>query len=93
MRPSPRNGEALPAFVTPRPTAALLGKHLRRVRIAAGFKIQDSFAAAAHVSQGQISRAETGNQPQTDELFDAWMKLANTPGRPFPASITVADSR
>jgi transcriptional regulator with XRE-family HTH domain len=66
-RVSPRNPETDPA--------ALLGKHLRRVRIAAGYKIQDPFAAAAHISQDQISRAETGNQPPTDELFDVWMKL------------------
>jgi transcriptional regulator with XRE-family HTH domain len=66
-RVSPRNPETDPA--------ALLGKHLRRVRIAAGYKIQDPFAAAAHISQDQISRAETGNQPPTDDLFDAWMKL------------------
>lgn len=68
-RVSPRNPETDPA--------ALLGKHLRRVRIAAGYKIQEPFAAAAHISQDQISRAETGNQPPTDDLFDAWMKLCH----------------
>jgi hypothetical protein len=70
-RVSPRNPETDPA--------AFLGGHLRRVRIAAGYKIQDSFAAAAHISQDQISRAETGNQPPTDELFDLWMELCHVP--------------
>ena len=70
-RVSPRNPDSDPA--------AFLGWHLRRVRIAAGYKIQDSFAAAAHISQDQISRAETGNQPPTDDLFQLWMELCHVP--------------
>ena len=39
----------------------MLGEQLRRVRLAAGYKIQDSFAVAMHVSQDTISKAETTN--------------------------------
>lgn len=70
-RVSPRNPDSDPA--------AFLGWHLRRVRIAAGYKIQDSFAVAAHISQDQISRAETGYQPPTDDLFELWMQLCHVP--------------
>ena len=66
-RVNPRNPEKDPA--------ALLGEQLRRVRLAAGYKIQDSFAAAMHVSQDTISKAETGAQPPTDDVHALWMEL------------------
>jgi transcriptional regulator with XRE-family HTH domain len=60
--------------------AAFLGEQLRRVRLAAGYKIQDSFAAAAYVSQDTVSKAETGYQPPTDDMLDLWMKLCHVAG-------------
>jgi transcriptional regulator with XRE-family HTH domain len=71
-RVNPRNPEKDPA--------ALLGEQLRRVRLAAGYKIQDAFAAAMHVSQDTISKAETGAQPPTDDVHDQWMKLCHVTG-------------
>jgi transcriptional regulator with XRE-family HTH domain len=60
--------------------AAFLGEHLRRVRVAVGYRIQESFAVAMHISQDTISRAETGNQPPTDDLFGQWMNLCQVTG-------------
>jgi transcriptional regulator with XRE-family HTH domain len=60
--------------------AAFLGEHLRRIRLAAGYRIQESFAAVMHTSQDTISRAETGNQPPTDDLFAQWMELCHVTG-------------
>jgi transcriptional regulator with XRE-family HTH domain len=71
-RINPRNPEKDPA--------AFLGEHLRRVRLAAGYKIQDSFAAAAHISQDTISKAETGYQPPTDEILELWLNLCHVTG-------------
>ncbi len=73
--------------------AALLGEQLRRVRLAAGYKIQDSFAAAMHVSQDTISKAETGAQPPTDEVHALWMEFCGVTGGElewFKAALTLA---
>jgi transcriptional regulator with XRE-family HTH domain len=60
--------------------SAALGEHLRRVRLAAGYQIQDAFAAAIHISQDQVSRAETGNQPPMEDVFARWMDLCHVTG-------------
>jgi len=76
-----------------RDPAAFLGEQLRRVRIAAGYRIQDSFAVAMHVSQDTISKAETGAQPPTDDVHALWMELCSVSGGEldwFRAALTLA---
>jgi len=76
-----------------RDPAAFLGEQLRRVRIAAGYRIQDSFAVAMHVSQDTISKAETGAQPPTDDVHALWMELCSVTGGEldwFRAALTLA---
>ena len=52
--------------------AAFLGAQLRRVRVAAGYASQDSFAAALGFDRSTITKAETGSRPPTDDVFAAW---------------------
>lgn len=54
--------------------AAFFGRELRLLR-AAGFRTQDSFAAAIHMSQDNVSRIETGNQVPLDDIFDLWLTI------------------
>jgi transcriptional regulator with XRE-family HTH domain len=60
--------------------AAFLGQQLRRVRLAADYPSQESFGAALHMSQDQVSRAENGNQPPMDDVLDRWMELCGVTG-------------
>jgi hypothetical protein len=68
-RVNPRNPEKDPA--------AFLGEQLKRARLKAGYKIQDAFATAAHISQDPVSKAETGAQPPVDDVFDKRMELCH----------------
>jgi transcriptional regulator with XRE-family HTH domain len=52
--------------------AAFLGTQLRRLRAAAGYASQDSFAAALGFDRSTVTKAETGSRPPTDDVFTAW---------------------
>jgi transcriptional regulator with XRE-family HTH domain len=64
-RPNGRDPETDPA--------ALLGEHLRDLRIDAGYATQADFAARIGYGQDVISRAETGGQPPSNKVFGQWM--------------------
>lgn len=64
-RPNGRDPETDPA--------ALLGEHLRDLRIDAGYATQADFAARIGYGQDVISRAETGGQPPSNKVFGLWM--------------------
>jgi hypothetical protein len=55
---------------------ALLGKHLRRLRLAAGFTTQAAAAARLDgYGEDSISKAETGAQVPVDDLYDKLLDL------------------
>jgi transcriptional regulator with XRE-family HTH domain len=54
--------------------AATLGKHLRRVRMAAGFRTQDALAVRLNVSSDLVSKIETGWHVPTEDIFLAWLE-------------------
>jgi hypothetical protein len=53
--------------------AAFLGEELMLVRLGAGFPTHAALAAVLHVSRETVTRAETGGQVPTDDLFRQWM--------------------
>lgn len=57
--------------------AAFLGVQLRRVRLAAGYASQDSFAVVLGFDRSTITKAETGSRPPTDDVFAAWCGACN----------------
>lgn len=54
--------------------AATLGRQLRRLRLAAGFSTQETLAARLGYGQDVVSKAETGAQPPTGEVFALWLE-------------------
>jgi transcriptional regulator with XRE-family HTH domain len=60
--------------------AAFLGEELMLVRLAAEFPTHAALAAVLHVSRETITRAETGGQVPTDDLFRQWMDACNVSG-------------
>jgi transcriptional regulator with XRE-family HTH domain len=52
--------------------AAKLGELLAQLRLEAGYKTQEAFAAALQVSRDVITKAENGTQPPTDPVFLSW---------------------
>lgn len=61
--------------------AALLGEHLRLVRIAAGYPSQEALASAIQQSRPTINRAETGEFPPTDEVFALILNTCGVTGQ------------
>jgi transcriptional regulator with XRE-family HTH domain len=53
--------------------AALLGAELARLRVAAGFTVQATFAAELGYDRSVIAKAESGDRPPSDPVFTAWM--------------------
>jgi transcriptional regulator with XRE-family HTH domain len=53
--------------------AALLGQELARLRVAAGFTVQATFSAELGYDRSVIAKAESGDRPPSDPVFNAWM--------------------
>ncbi len=60
--------------------AALLGMELARVRIEAGHPVQAAFAVVLGYERTVISKAESGDRPPTDVVFNAWMDACGIAG-------------
>jgi transcriptional regulator with XRE-family HTH domain len=56
---------------------ALLGKRLRRLRVAAGFASAEAAAKAMGYVREVISKTESGERTPTDPVFEKWLKVCN----------------
>jgi transcriptional regulator with XRE-family HTH domain len=63
------------------PSAHLGQRHLKRVRLAAGFVKQATLATRLNVSVDYISKAETGAMPPVRETLLAWLDACNVTGQ------------
>jgi transcriptional regulator with XRE-family HTH domain len=56
---------------------ALLGKRLRRLRVAAGFTSAEAAAKAMGYAREVISKTESGERTPTDPVFEKWLEACN----------------
>ena len=61
--------------------AALLGEQLRHMRLAAGFSTQPAFASRLGFGPDVVSKAETGAQPPSDDVFTRWLDICDATDR------------
>ncbi len=67
---------ARPSTRDPETPAALLGRHLKRIRLAAGFVTQAALAARLDgYGEDVVSKGETGVQPPTEDCLLKWLDL------------------
>jgi transcriptional regulator with XRE-family HTH domain len=59
--------------------AAALGEQLKRLREEAGFSTQQALAARLARSADVVTKAETGAQPPSNDVFDSWMDACRVP--------------
>lgn len=71
---------------------ALLGKRLRRGRIAAGFTSQDALAARLGFDRTVVVKAETGDRPPTDAVLAAWVEACSLDAELFAELAELARS-
>jgi hypothetical protein len=60
---------------------AFLGRQLKEIRIEAGYRSQDEFAAVLSKDRSVIGKAESGEYPPTDVVLADWLELCGTGGR------------
>jgi transcriptional regulator with XRE-family HTH domain len=60
--------------------AALLGQELARLRVEAGFTVQAAFSAEIGYDRAVIAKAESGDRPPSDPVFNAWMDACAVTG-------------
>jgi Domain of unknown function (DUF5753)/Helix-turn-helix domain len=60
---------------------AFLGRQLREIRIAAGYKSQDDFAPALSRDRSVLGKAESGEYPPTESVLTDWLDLCGISGR------------
>ena len=59
--------------------AAAFGEQLRRLREDAGFSTQQALAARLGRSVDVVTKAETGAQPPSNDVFESWMDICQVP--------------
>jgi transcriptional regulator with XRE-family HTH domain len=60
---------------------AFLGRQLKEIRIAAGYKSQDEFASLLSKDRSVVGKAESGEYPPTDAVLTDWLNLCGIEGR------------
>jgi transcriptional regulator with XRE-family HTH domain len=71
---------------------ALLGKRLRRGRVAAGFTSQEALAAKLGFDRTVVVKAETGDRPPTDAVLAAWVEACSLDAELFTELAELARS-
>ena len=61
--------------------AALLGEHLRRARIASGYRSQDALASALGTDRSVVTKCETGERPPNVSVLTAWLDACEITGQ------------
>ncbi|HEX2823579.1 MAG TPA: helix-turn-helix transcriptional regulator [Streptosporangiaceae bacterium] len=60
---------------------ALLGEHLRRARIASGYRSQDALAVALGTDRSVVTKSETGERPPNVNVLTAWLDACEITGQ------------
>ena len=60
---------------------ALLGEHLRRARIASGYRSQDALASALGTDRSVVTKCETGERPPNVSVLTAWLDACEITGQ------------
>ncbi len=59
---------------------ALLGEHLRRLRIASGYRSQDALASGLGTDRSVVTKSETGERPPNADVLTAWLDACEVTG-------------
>jgi transcriptional regulator with XRE-family HTH domain len=60
---------------------ALLGEHLKRARMASGYRSQDALASALGTDRSVVTKSETGERPPNVSVLTAWLDACEITGQ------------
>lgn len=60
---------------------ALLGEHLKRARIASGYRSQDALASTLGTDRSVVTKSETGERPPNVNVLTAWLDACEITGQ------------